>query len=154
MSDPLNQFGRPKKTHPYWTLPEPDAIVAALRVVGGNLAEMLNRLSDDALDQAQLIFLMEEELAKPENEAQRKLWEKYQLLYYKSQISLGTATLLKDYASGKADKLQLVKDIGKQILPGVFAPGIGIGGKDVIEQQVDGHLAKYGQQPEEPDNSV
>lgn len=139
---------------PFWKLPPADVIVSALRTVGGNLAQMLNMISEDGLDQAQLAFLIEEELSKPENEQHRKNWERYQLLFYKTQISLGTATLLKNYANGQVDKHQFVKDVGKQILPGVFAPGIGLGGKDQIEQQVDGHLAKYGEQPEEPSDSI
>ena len=154
MSDPFDDFKRPTKVKAYWTLPDAPGIVAALRVVGGNFVEMLTRLSDNELDHIQIAFLIEEELSKPENEPHRKAWEKYQLFFYKSQIALGTATLLKNYAKGQVDKHQFVKDVGKQILPGIFAPGIGASAKQEIEQQVDGHLAKYGEQPEEPASSI
>lgn len=148
-SNIIKLFRCPTRENIFWTLPDLELVVNLLRCFGGNLPEMLKAIADDERDQAQLAFLIEELLDQPENENYKKLWEKYQLLYYKSQLTLGTATVLKDYAKGKADKHQFIKDVGKNVLPGVFAPGIGIGGKREIEQQVDTRLAAYGDQPEE-----
>lgn len=149
----FQDYKRPTLANPFWTLPPIADVVNHLRIVAGNLPDLLNRISEDQVDQNQILFLIEEQLA--DNKPLADLWRRYQLSYYRSQISIGTATVLGNYAKGTVDKSQqFVKDVGKQLMPEVFAQGAGLSLKDQVAQQVDEATSKYGGQQEESADPV
>lgn len=139
--NPFNKFKKPTPSYQYWSLPPIGEVVDMLRLKAGSIKEFLDAVTQDELEQQQLLFLIEEELEKEGNEAELKRWKKYHLLYLRAQLAKGTEAVISLYSRGNLDKHQFVNGLGKNILPDLFDPAkAGLAAKDAEESAIDREL--------------
>lgn len=128
--NPFNAFKPPTKDNPQWQIPSIEIVIDAFRLKGGSVNQLLAAISDEVADHEQLLFLILDELNKPENEAHLKSWRRYTALNLKNKMLRGTDQIMELYSHGSLDKHQFVKDLGKTILPEIFDPSKGGLGKE------------------------
>lgn len=143
LANEFNEFIKPTRDNKLWTLPHISKVVDLFRIKCGNVTQLLQAITDQPADQAQLLFLIQEELEKEENKEEKKRWRKYQLIHMRSQLTLGTEKVMGTYSLGNLDKHQFVKDLGKNILPDLFDPTkASASTKDLEEDQLEKELAE------------
>ncbi len=119
-------YQRPNsRTNPtqFWVLPDIAQVIRDFRACAGQPTELLKIITGgDDEHSSQLLFLIYDELAKPENKGHLIEWGRINDLGDKVQMRRGTDEVLGQYRKdGTIRSANLLQRLGENSLPGTFA---------------------------------